>query len=114
MRWGNTLEREITRDNQLEKEWYRPVPPYKNVVWSLRNNLNYQITADILAMYIVASQKDFFLKNFWTRGFESYDKGRKEPPYAYVIPAGQKDPQATAFLVNVLLEQKIEIRQSDV
>ncbi len=106
---GNTIEREITRDSQLEKQWYRPVPPYKNVLWSMRNNLNYQITADILAMYIVASQKDFFLKNFWIRGLESYEKGLAEPPYAYVIPAEQKDPQATAFLVNVLLQQKIEI-----
>jgi hypothetical protein len=109
---GNTIEREITRESQLKKEYYRPVPPYKEVLWSMRNNLNYQITGDILAMYIVADKKDFFLKNFWVRGVDSYEKGKNEPPYAYVIPAGQKDPPTTAFLVNVLLSHKLEIHKT--
>ena len=109
---ANTLEREITRDNQLKKDWYRPVPPYKKVTWSLRNNLNYQITADLLAMHLVASKKDFFLKNFWIRGHDSYQKGKSEPPYAYVIPEKQKDPLDTAFLLDVLMRHGIELHKT--
>ena len=26
------------------REWYRPVPPYKEVMWSQRNNTNYMET----------------------------------------------------------------------
>jgi hypothetical protein len=109
---ANTLEREITRESRLKKDWYRPVPPYKKVTWSLRNNLNYQITADILAMHIVASKGDFFLKNFWIRGHDSYQKGKSEPPYAYIIPEDQRDPLDTAFLLNVLRRQGIEIHET--
>ncbi len=107
-----TMEREVG-ERRREKTWYRPVPPYEKVLWSLRNNLNYQITGTILAEHIVASQKEFFLKNFWKRGLESYNKGKEEPPYAYIIPSGQKDPVDTAYMVNVLLKQKVEVHQAD-
>lgn len=103
-----TMERKI-EGGRLKKAWYRPVPPYEKVSWSLRNNLNFQITGTLLAMHIVAAQKDFFLKNFWTRGFETFTRGKEDPPYAFVIPAGQKDPVDTAYLVNVLLRHKIEV-----
>lgn len=103
-----TMEREV-EGGRLEKAWYRPVPPYEKVSWSLRNNLNYQITGTLLAQYIVAEQKDFFLKNFWKRGMESFSQGKEKAPFAFVIPSGQKDPVDTAFLINVLLRQKIEV-----
>jgi len=108
---ATTMEREV-KGRRLEKAWYRPIPPYEKVMWSLRNNLNYQITGNLLAEYVVASQKEFFLKNFWKRGFESYTDGKKEPPYAYVIPINQKDRFDTAYLINVLLKQKIEVHRS--
>lgn len=108
---ANTMEREVS-GKRLEKAWYRPIPPYKKVMWSLRNNLNYQITGNLLAEYVVASHKEFFLKNFWKRGFESYTTGKDEPPYAYIIPDKQKDRVDTAFLVNVLLKQQIEVHRA--
>lgn len=108
---ANTMEREVG-ERRRKKDWFRPIPPYKKVLWSLRNNLNYQITGNLLAKYIVASQKDFFLMNFWKRGYESYTKVNKEPPYAFIIPSQQPDPEDTAFLLNVLQRQKIELHRS--
>jgi len=107
-----TMEREVD-ERRRKKAWFRPIPPYEKVMWSLRNNLNYQITGNLMAEYIVASQKEFFLKNFWKRGMESYTRGKSEPPYAYVIPSGQKDPVDTAFLIDVLLRQKIEVHRAE-
>jgi hypothetical protein len=109
---ANTMEREMPEGRNKE-EWYRPLAPPDKFLWSLRNNVNYQQTGDLLAFYVVASYGDFYLKNFWRRGFDSYQKGMNEPPYAYVIPAGQKDPVDTAFLVNVLLKQKIEVHKTN-
>ncbi|MFW6140868.1 MAG: hypothetical protein ACOC5S_05895 [Acidobacteriota bacterium] len=65
-----TMEREVG-ERRRKKDWYRPVPPYEKVIWSLRNSLNYQITGTLLAGHIVASQKEFFLKNFWKPGPDS-------------------------------------------
>jgi hypothetical protein len=113
---GNTMERELEegRGDVTSREWYRPLPPYKKVLWSLRNNVNYQQTADLEALYFVAQNRYYFLRNFWKRGLSSYEKGKNEPPYAYLIPSGQKDPVDAAYLVNVLLKQKIEVHQAKV
>jgi hypothetical protein len=78
----------------------------------MRNNVNYQQTADLEAFYFVATNKEYFLKNFWKRGLSSYEKGKNEPPYAHIIPSGQKDPVDAAYLVNVLLKQRVEVHQA--
>jgi len=111
---GNTMERDLGegRRSVTSREWYRPLPPYKKVLWSMRNNVNYQQTADLEAFYFVATNKEHFLKNFWKRGLSSYEKGKNEPPYAYIIPSEQKDPVDTAFLINILLKQRIELHQA--
>ncbi|MGB8953703.1 MAG: M14 family zinc carboxypeptidase [Candidatus Aminicenantales bacterium] len=112
---GTTMKRELAGDRfgRTSRTWYMPMPPYKEVVWSMRNNLNYQISADISAFYFVASNKEYFLKNFWKRSFKSYEAGKNEPPYAYVIPSEQKDMLDAAYLINVLLRQKIEVHQAE-
>ena len=111
---GNTMERDLSEGRRpvTSREWYRPLPPYKKVLWSIRNNVNYQQTADLQAFYFVASNKEYFLKNFWKRGLSSYERGKKESPYAYILPSGQKDPVDTARLINVLLKQKIEVHKA--
>jgi hypothetical protein len=110
---GNTLDRTISEPYiGTQKKWSMPSPPYTEVRWSMRNNLNYQQTADLLAFYFVATNKDFFLQNFWRRGYKAYALGKSEPPYAYIIPSGQKDPIDMAYLVNVLLKQRIEVHQA--
>ncbi|MBN1272870.1 MAG: hypothetical protein JXB26_11440 [Candidatus Aminicenantes bacterium] len=107
---GQTFEREMPERSRKET-WYRPIAPPEKFLWSMRNNVNYQQTGDILAFYAFASNKELFLKNFWKRGFDSYMEGQKNFPYAFIIPSGQKDPLDTAELVNVLLEQRIEVHQ---
>ncbi|TKJ33917.1 hypothetical protein CEE39_03275 [bacterium (candidate division B38) B3_B38] len=111
---GNTIERDLgeRRFGPTSKQWYMPIPPYEKVLWSIRNNINYQQTADLQAFYFVATNKEYFLRNFWRRGSEAYKLGKNESPYAFVIPAGQKDPVDTAYLVNLLLRQRIEVHQA--
>ena len=36
--------------SQTTREWYRPLPPYKEVVWSMRNNTNYMETGVLSAL----------------------------------------------------------------
>ena len=111
---GNTMERDLGmgRYGATSRQWYMPIAPYEKVLWSIRNNINYQQTADLQAFYFVATNKEYFLRNFWKRGLDSCELGKSEPPYAFIIPAGQKDPVDTAFLVNLLLRQKIEVHQA--
>ena len=34
------------------REWYRPVPPYHEVDWSMRNNTNYMETGVLTALQL--------------------------------------------------------------
>jgi hypothetical protein len=118
--WGNagmpnTMERQVPESlAQISNSWNMPIPPYPRVTWSIRNNINYQQTADLTAMHTVATYRDDFLRNFWKRGFDSLQAGRQEAPHAYIIPSGQADPIDAAYLVNILLRQKIEVHQTSV
>ncbi|MEW6455630.1 MAG: M14 family zinc carboxypeptidase [Acidobacteriota bacterium] len=114
---ANTYERELKEKFMgkpvTTKEWYRAYPPPKKVKWSLRNNINYMQSGVIAALYLTALNKETILYNFWKKGFNSYMKGKTEPPYAWVIPSGQKNINAVYDLLNLLLEHRIEVHKAN-
>jgi hypothetical protein len=113
---ANTMKRRIDRGegaaggrNQTTREWYRPLPPYKEVEWSIRNNVNYGETCALSALQLTAGFPQVILENFYQKGRNAIEAGRKEAPHAFIIPAGQRDPTRVAFVVNVLRRQGIEV-----
>ena len=91
------------------REWYRPLPPYREVVWSMRNNTNYMETGVLSALELTSSFAKTVLQNFYAKSLHSIESGQTDPPYGYVLPAGQKDMTRVAFIVNVLRLQAIEV-----
>src|SRR5438045_6547387 len=83
------------------REWYRPLPPLKEVVWSMRNNTNYMDTGVLSALQLTASFAKVILENFYRKSRNSIESGKKESPFAYVIPAG-RDLTRIAMIVNTL------------
>lgn len=102
-----TVRAEATRD------WYRPNPPFSRVKWSLRNNVNLQQSAILLAMNFVANNKDRFLQNFYIKSKRSVAKATNEGPAAYVIPANQSRPVEVADTVNLLRLMGVEVSKAD-
>ena len=49
------------------------------------------------------------LENFYRKSRNSIEAGKKEAPFGYVIPAGQRDTTRVAWLVNLLRMQGIEV-----
>src|SRR5499427_2171315 len=49
---------------QSNRDWFRPNPPLPRVKWSIRNNINMQESAILLAMNYTSNNKDKFLSNF--------------------------------------------------
>jgi hypothetical protein len=94
---------------QTTREWYRPLPPYKEVTWSMRNNTNYMQTAVLSALEYTSAFPSVILDNFYRKSRNSIESGKKDAPYGFVIPAGQKDPTRVAMLVNLLRVQGIEV-----
>jgi hypothetical protein len=97
------------RGGNTTREWYRPLPPYKEVVWSMRNNTNYMETGVLSALELTAGFPKVVLENFYDKSRNSIESGTREAPYGYVMPAGQRDMTRVAFIVNTLRLQGVEV-----
>jgi len=110
--WGNgtaeTVHR-IVSPSATQMEWYRPLPAPKEVDWSARDNLNYQETAALAILDYSAGNAKAMLRNFYKKGWDSWQKGLHQPPYGFLIPAEQGDPMRVAQMVGRLLGQHIEV-----
>ena len=96
---------------QTGRSWFRPNPPLPRVNWSLRNNVNLQQSALLLAMNHVANNKEKYLNNFYLKSKRSVAKARTEGPAAYVLPASETRPAQQAEMLNILKLQGIEIQR---
>jgi hypothetical protein len=109
---AETLTRTLTPD-ETSKEWYRPLPPPSGkFAWSARDNVNYNETGMLAALDYASSNSQELLMNFYTKSLHSYRKGLDEPPFAFLIPEDQGDPQRVAQLVARLMSQHIEVARA--
>jgi hypothetical protein len=117
---ANTMKRQVELPDEggpppspnngpTSRQWYRPLPPYKEVTWSMRNNTNYMETAALSALEITAGFSRTILENFYRKSRNSIESGTTDPPFGYIIPVGQKDMTRVAFIVNILRLQGIEV-----
>lgn len=117
---AETVDRRLRfpRESYLGKRvtsraWYRPSPPERSFRWSLRNNTNYMESACLAILDFSATNAADMLRRFYRKGSNSWQKGRDEPPYAFVVPPDQGDRRRVAQMLNVLRHQGIEIHRTD-
>lgn len=110
--FGNATAETVVRKldaSDVSREWYRPWPPDETFRWSMRDNVNYQQTAALSILDWSAKHAKEMLSDFYQTGYNSWQKGVNEKPYAYVIPARQPDRLRVAQMVNRLRGQHIEV-----
>lgn len=110
---GADTVRRILRPDQYSRTWYRPNPPWPEVLWSARNNNNYQQTALLTALHYFAGNGSMFLRNFYDKSKRSIEKPRDAGPAAYVFPAGEKRSGAQARLLGIMQLQHVEVSRLD-
>jgi hypothetical protein len=108
---ADTEERELTPE-QYSRTWYRENPPLPKVLWSQRDNNNYEETGLLTSLHYFSDNGKMYLKNFYLKSKRSVEKPTKEGPAAYVLPADDPRPGAQAELLSVLLKQGCEISRS--
>ncbi|MBI4564822.1 MAG: hypothetical protein HY716_09050 [Planctomycetes bacterium] len=91
------------------RQWYRAWPPEKELTWSLRNNTNYMQTGVLASLQLAARNGGTLLWNFWRKGVNALEAGRAKPPYAFVIPAKQRDRGNLRHLLWLLDRHRIEV-----
>src|ERR1041385_1412996 len=95
--------------NETSRTWYRQNPPLPRVKWSLRNNNNYEMTGILISENYIASNRLYFLRNFYHKSKRSILKAKTEGPAAYVLPASDSRLGSQAELLRVLQRQGVEI-----
>jgi hypothetical protein len=101
-------------ERQTSVEWFRPNPPLNGVRWCIRNNINYQQSALLIALNYMARNGHRYLEQFYRKGVRAVERGRaKEGPNAYVIPANQARPVEAANLVNLLRFHGLEVHRAE-
>jgi hypothetical protein len=109
---ANTMKRKIAAPDgspgQTSREWYRPMPPYKEVEWSIRNNTNYMETGVLSALQLTSEFPKIILENFYKKSRNSIEAGKSQAPYAFIIPP-QNDQTRRSLVVNLLALQGIEV-----
>ncbi|MBV9925243.1 MAG: hypothetical protein JOZ96_09535 [Acidobacteria bacterium] len=108
---ADTVERTLS-PSEYSRTWYRQNPPLPRVMWSQRNNNNYEQTGLLTSLQYFANNGKLFLKNFYLKSKRSVEKPKNEGPAAYVFPADDPRPGAQAELVRTLQLQGVEISRA--
>jgi hypothetical protein len=116
---AETVERVLRPDEEryvgrpvTSQEWYRPMPPPRKFLWSLRNNTNYMESGCLAALDYTAKNAREMLRDFYRKGYNSWQKGVKGKPFAFAIAEDQGDRRRVAEMVELLLAQKIEVARA--
>jgi len=109
---AETMKRKLDH-GERSAEWYRPVPPPAEFTWSARDNVNYNETGILASLDFAAKNSKELLRNFYKKSFNSWQKGLKEPPYAFLIDPWQGDSTRVKQMVALLMAQHIEVRLAE-
>src|ERR1700675_270258 len=108
---ADTLERTLEPEDYA-RTWYRQNPPLPKVLWSQRDNNNYEQTGLLTSLHYFNENKRLFLKNFYLKAKRSVTKPGAEGPAAYVLPADDPRVGSQAELLRVLQKKAVEISLS--
>jgi hypothetical protein len=86
--------------------------PWKGGWWHLRDIVERQKVSAWATLDLTARNKDTVLWNAYLEGKRQTERGAAGKPGAYIIPAAQHDPLTMQLMVNKLLGQGIEIKQT--
>lgn len=103
---------EFPRDRQDLRSEVFYSSPWKGGWWRLADAVRYMIGASMSVLNTAAKFKTDLLYNRYQAGRDVINRFKQEPPYAYLIPQDQRDPQTAAILVDKLRINGLEIHQA--
>ncbi|MFC1563248.1 M14 family metallopeptidase, partial [candidate division KSB1 bacterium] len=86
--------------------------PWPGGWWRLRSIVNYELTASISFLETAAKFRESILFNYYQMGKSGVERGKKEPPYSYLVPENQFDPATSLKMLDVLMEGGVEVHQA--
>jgi hypothetical protein len=88
------------------------VDPWPGGWWRLRDIVDYELICARSVLTLAARYRRDFQRNYRALGQAAVAKGKSEPPYAWLVPADQRDPGTAATLVRILHDTGVEVRRA--
>lgn len=104
---GNQLHpdhREVTTSNPQ---------PWPGGWWRLRDIVEYEKIGYTAVLKAAARNHEFFQRASIRMARDAIEKGRTEPPFAWLTPADQRDPGTAAQLLELLHHSGVEVHQAE-
>lgn len=109
---GADTEKRILDPADYQRRWYKPNPPPATLVWSQRDNNNYEENGLLTALAYFSHHGRQFLRNFYLKSKRAVLKPQLAGPAAYVFPADTRYPAAQARLLRLLQRQHCEVSRA--
>lgn len=87
--------------------------PWEGGWWRLRDIIEYEKAATYSILDLAATYKEKFKTNFYTLNKEAIEKGQNEPPFAFIVPLDQHDPNSAAEMLKRLRLNGAKIYRSN-
>lgn len=85
--------------------------PWAEGTWTLRNAIDYMVTADIATLRYATKFKNELLYNRYQSAKNTIKQFSTSAPYAYVIPQAQHDPNAPVELLRRMAFMGVHVQQ---
>jgi Zinc carboxypeptidase len=108
---GADTEKRILQPEEYSRTWFRQNPPLPTVLWSQRDNNNYEQSALLSTLAYFSRNTHHFLENYYIKSKRSVQKPTLDGPAAYVFPADAAELNRQLQLLHVLKLQHVEVQQ---
>ena len=86
--------------------------PWPGGWWRNRDIVEYEKIACMSLFTLAARYHDLFKSNVITQARDAIERGTNEPPFAWLVPASQRDPRTAAEMLRVLHATGVEVHQA--
>jgi hypothetical protein len=86
--------------------------PWPGGWWRLRDIVDYELTSALAFLELTAQRKTDLLMNAYRMNRDAIERGTKDGPYAFVIPAVINDAWTTARMLDPLVAAGVEVHRA--
>jgi Zinc carboxypeptidase len=87
--------------------------PWPGGRWAMRDIVNMELVTTRTALDEVALHHDEYVGNFVNVAERAIEAGKRDAPYAYVVPAGQHDQPTADKMIDILIQQGVEVHRAE-
>lgn len=109
--YGDPIEQPLEELEQPEIGSLYP-EPWPGGEWRPRDIVEYELIAAKSLVRLLARQRRDFVRNFVTLALRQVSLGLEGEPFAFIVPAGQRDPGSAAEMLRVLRRGGVEVHQA--